>query len=141
MKLISSRFATRLLALGALTAIALPSMAKSTRMNGSKMSGSTMTSKKSSQMTGTVLSMTADTLTVKPSRKAMGATKTVSVPANAMISMGKTKCSFSDLKPGAKVTIHMNGMGTVTSIKCSMKGMSGSKMSGGSKMGGMTSKR
>ncbi len=134
MKLTTSHLVTRVLALGALTAIALPSMAKHTsKMSGSKMSGTTAMSKKSSQMTGTVVAMTGDTLTVKPARKAMGASKTVTVPANAMISMGKTKCSLADLKPGAKVTIRMNGMGTVTSIKCSMKGMMGSKM-GGSKM-------
>jgi hypothetical protein len=145
----ASRFTTRLLALGAVAAMALPSMAapkmSSDKMGGSKMSSSTM-SKKSTQMTGTVLSKTATSLTIKPARKANGATKTIAVTATTPIMMGKEKCSLDMCKPGDKVTVRMNGAGTVTSIMCmptkgmkamkSSSKMSGSKMSG-SKMGKM----
>lgn len=131
MKSISSRFSTRLLALGALAALMAPAsvMAKhSSKMSGSAGGASTRTAKparkaKKTQVTGTVLSMTDDSLTIKPSRKSNGASKTISVPAGTSVMVGREKSSLSSLQAGEKVTVRMNAEGTVTSIQAAqMKG-------------------
>jgi len=124
MKSISSHFATRLLALGALSALMAPSvMAKhNSRTSGSANGATTSMAQpsrkaKKSQVTGTVLSMTGDSLTIKPSRKSNGASKTISVPTGASVMVGKAKSQLSSLQPGEKVTVRMNAEGTVTSIQ------------------------
>ena len=117
--------------IGAASLMPHASFAKS-KMADSKMGAMAKTPKtgKSSQMTGIVVSMTATSLTLKPTRKAKGALKTVQIPAGTRIMMGKNKMMLSDLKAGEKVTVRMNAAGEVTSIMDKGMPASKTKMSG-----------
>jgi hypothetical protein len=64
---------------------------------------------KISQMTGTVISASRSSLTIKPSQKRYGAKKTISVPASAAITLGSKKVALSSLKAGEKVVVTMKG--------------------------------
>lgn len=86
-------------------------------------------------MTGTILSMTAHSLTVKPMMKSMGMRKTVMIPSSAKIMMGAVPTKLSNLKAGEKVTISMN-KGVVTNVRvvAANKTVSGKIMKTSSKM-------
>lgn len=106
---------------GMLGSALLPASAKTAvmapKMSSSKMSSTKMSSNsKMTQMTGTILSMTAHSLTVKPALKSNGMKKTVIIPSSAKIMMGAVPTSLSKLKAGEKVTIMMN-RGAVTSVR------------------------
>jgi hypothetical protein len=80
-------------------------------------SGSMKKSSNMSQVTGTVISRTATTLTIKPVQSGkMGSTKMMTVPSSAKVWMGKKTGKLSSLKPGQKVTVMMSH-GDVTGIK------------------------
>ncbi len=119
------KIASGLVALSLLSSALLPSFAKteakmsSGKMSSTKMSTSKMSKKspsKMTQMTGTILSMTSSTLTIKPTLKSNGMSKTVSIPRSAKIMMGAVPAKLSNLKAGEKVTIMMN-RGVVTNVR------------------------
>lgn len=150
MKKIQGRIASGLLMAGILSSALLPAMAKTTatKMSGSKMSGTKMSSSKMSpskmsskgmmtQMTGTVTSMTAHSLTVKPAMKSNGMSKTVMIPASAKIMMGAVPTKLLYLKAGEKVTITMNkGMVTGVRVVAANKTTKGTMMKSNTKMSG-----
>jgi len=145
MKKIQGRIASGLLMAGILSSALLPAMAKTTatKMSGSKMSGTKMSSSKMSskgmmtQMTGTVTSMTAHSLTIKPAMKSNGMSKTVMVPSSAKIMMGAAPAKLSNLKAGEKVTIMMNkGMVSGVRVMAANKTTKGAKMKSSTKMSG-----
>lgn len=133
------KIASGLVALSLLSSALLPAFAKteakmsSPKMSTSKMSTSKMSGKKSAgkktQMTGTILSMTSSSLTVKPSLKSNGMRKTVTIPSSAKIMMGAVPTKLSNLKAGEKVTIMMN-RGVVTGVRVVASNMTtkGTKM-------------
>ncbi len=72
---------------------------------------------KISQASGTVVSMTKTTLTIRPTQnKKMGASKTVLIPASAKVWIGSKASKLSALKPQEHVTISMRN-GAVTSVR------------------------
>jgi len=69
----------------------------------------TVTTAKTSQVTGKVISVKGDWLTIKPTLTRLGATKKIMVPASAKITMGSKAIKLSRVKPGHKVTVMMSG--------------------------------
>ena len=74
---------------------------------------------KITQASGTVVSMTKTSLTIRPTQnKKMGASKTVAIPKSAKVWIGSKASKLSALKPSQHVTISMRN-GTVTSVRAS----------------------
>jgi hypothetical protein len=80
------------------------------------------TTAKSSQVTGTITSIKGSTLTIKPTLKKMGASKTVTVPSNAKVWIGSKSGKLSQLKNGQKVTVTMSGT-RVTGVRSATAAM------------------
>ena len=70
---------------------------------------------KTSQVTGRVISVEGDWLTIKPTRTKMGATMKIMVPASAKVMMGRKAIKLSSVKPGRKVSVITSGS-TVTRV-------------------------
>ncbi len=64
---------------------------------------------KMSQVTGKVISVKGDWLTIKPTMTKMGATKKIMVPASAKVMMGAKSIKLASIKTGHKVTVMMSG--------------------------------
>lgn len=67
------------------------------------------TTSKTSQVTGKVISVKGDWLTIKPTLTKLGASKKIMVPASAKVMKGSKAIKLSSIKAGHKVTVLMSG--------------------------------
>ena len=72
---------------------------------------------KSSQVTGKVVAIKGDWLTITPTQSKMGTSRRILVPATAKITSGNRAIKLANVKPGHKVTVMMNGS-KVTRVNC-----------------------